>query len=243
MFVMHEKVLVARSSFFRNAFKDSWVEGNEKVITLSDVDEQTFTLYQQIVYRGRVPCIGVRKSHAAKQKSDQDCTAPEECRHEYEALCILYAFVERIQDLDAKNSTSTALIWKLNDEAAHTVYRKQRGKTCFPSAEAISTMYNSTPRGCPGQALMAHAYAFYGQASTVLPDPEDVPLEFIWDVISALLSKNFDPIQHRFLLPEDYQEDEGRRWEYNLQTNRSREWCTCHGCVSVRSSSMVSPTP
>ncbi|KAK7193038.1 hypothetical protein PSPO01_00832 [Paraphaeosphaeria sporulosa] len=233
---MHEKVLTERSSYFRNAVKDSWVEATDGVIILQDVDEQTFALYQQLVYRGRVPCLEVntvKESSPERRDPNRDCAHPEVCSNEYESLCDLYAFAERMQDLKAKNSTVAALILKLNDELAYT-HHNQPGKVCFPSAEAIRTMYENTSGNCPGRAVLAHAYAFYGQASTCmqLPYLDEVPAEFHWDVNRALLSIRHHVIQHCYLDPGDYQEEEGKQWDckFKLFPNPT---CTCRVCLSL----------
>lgn len=48
-FTAHKDVLCARSEFFRTACSKSWREGQEKVVPLPEVEEETFQTYMDLV--------------------------------------------------------------------------------------------------------------------------------------------------------------------------------------------------
>jgi len=172
VFVIDEKSLAARSKFFNNALKGRWKEAEDKIVRLPDDEASIFAVYKQLVYTGRIPCMEVQKPPIEYRRMPDHCDIPTACCKEYESLCSLYVFADKIQDLRAKSSTTAALVWKINDETGQL---ENDGNVCFPSAQAISIMYLNTPRNCPGRVVLARAYAFYGHEYTSLPGANEVP--------------------------------------------------------------------
>jgi hypothetical protein len=49
-FVIHKRVLTARSDFFVKALEKHWKEGEDKVVELPEDDIEIFNLYRGLVY-------------------------------------------------------------------------------------------------------------------------------------------------------------------------------------------------
>jgi hypothetical protein len=57
VFLVHKSALIARSQFFKTAMGGKWQEAQDGVVKLPDDDGDTFALYEQLVYTGKVPAF------------------------------------------------------------------------------------------------------------------------------------------------------------------------------------------
>ncbi|KAF1946475.1 hypothetical protein EJ02DRAFT_450564 [Clathrospora elynae] len=84
-FYIHEALPTSSSKFFEKTMKRGWEKAEEKLFNLPEDDPETFALYRQVVYTGRIPVF----HEVPEQDSDEDelytyCNNKEFCKFEYE---------------------------------------------------------------------------------------------------------------------------------------------------------------
>lgn len=108
---------------------------------LGSEDPDTFALYEQLVYTGRLP---------SKQKSKLA---------EYTVLAKLYTLGEMLQDTGAKNSALEAILTCSKE-------KQPDGSSGYcPSSQIINIIYDGTPGPCLARSLMVDFYTFQGDKS------------------------------------------------------------------------------
>jgi hypothetical protein len=164
VFLVHKSALTARSQFFKTAMGGKWQEAQDGVVKLPDDDGDTFALYEQLVYTGKVPAFDdseetERKVVTSYGRSWIDCVS-NHCKPEWELLSRLYVLAEKLQDLAAKNATVDAMIEKVQRKARIKGTRLGLRK-CLPTPRAIEIMYENTPGFCPGRQVLVHIFVQY----------------------------------------------------------------------------------
>lgn len=190
-FSIHEALLTARSTFFKNIMTRDCVEAESKTVKLPDeVDPETFALYEQLVYTGMIP--GKRFDTEMYAEEPARNREPHEfCAKEYENLCGLYILCERIEDPEGKTAALTALVTKLNDE--HVDENRNR-IGCFPGKKAINIMYEGTTEYNLGRDVLVDAYAeFAKDVPREMPAAKEVPVEFFRDLAISMISDGSQP--------------------------------------------------
>jgi hypothetical protein len=160
-FCIHEALLTARSKFFEKAMGKGWKEAEEKLVKLPEDDPDIFALYEQVIYTGRIPLVEVTGERVTKCGiPGVSCQVPNSCAQEYTSLSGLYVLAEKLQDMKTKNTAIKGITTKVTHEA-NTVKNNWGGGPCLPSREAITIMYEKTPRSCPGRQVLLDCFLYY----------------------------------------------------------------------------------
>lgn len=218
VFVIHEGVLTTRSKFFKNAMQKGWKEAEDKIVKLPEDDPTAFELYEQLVYAGHVPGLDDTIMETRWDMLIDVCKAPRVCEDEYVALCQLYVLAEKLQDLQAKNSTTKALLSRFRCE-----YDAVNDNACLPCAHAINIMYRNTPTMCPGREVLVDLYVWYGGAYAIMEAEEEcseygsLPGDFLRDVAYKAIHirkipREKDSAFHPYRQPDYYKEQEEEAW-------------------------------
>ncbi|KAF1977149.1 hypothetical protein BU23DRAFT_565290 [Bimuria novae-zelandiae CBS 107.79] len=109
------------TKFADNALKGHWVEGQTRELTLSDDDPEIFASYLYLLYGRPLPLKSVQQGRDTLELKDRYQQFHLECDH----LCRLHVFVEKFQDVQAKDSTIGILINRI--ERDHMIYMPRVG--------------------------------------------------------------------------------------------------------------------
>ena len=121
-------------------------------------------------------------------------------------------FAEKVEDMEARNSTVEALISKINDELAG--HPAKEDAVCFPGADVIFHMYCGTAEDCPGRRVLVRAYSQYANASTLLPEANDVPGIFRRDLLfEKTRIHNYAQNNSKLPVMLSFKEKEGVEWK------------------------------
>lgn len=185
VFFIHESILSARTDYFIDSLQKLKKEAHVKVVKLPEEDLKIFTLYVHLVYTDMIPyMIEDDKKKDWSCRLDDDRGLHISCDEEYNALCELYAFAEKIEDAKTQIATITALAEKIEGSIDHEQCAVL--SFCFPPVESINIMYNKTRPGSAGQLLLSHTYARHSdKLDNPLPKVDSVPAMFLWDVAEA----------------------------------------------------------
>jgi hypothetical protein len=214
-FHIHQALLTARPKFFEKAMQKGWKDAEEKLVKLPEDDPDTFAIYEQVVYTGRVPLLEVIDDGVLKGDNKSTwCQVSETCDHDYISLSALYVLAEKLQNLKARNTTVEAIIREVTHEVA-TV----DDSPCLPSLAAITTMYSKTPHHCPGRQVFFDCFTFCAGYGTLQDtgDWETLPREFLYDL--ALNALSFRTKPKKFLPQEQvdrYLENEDETLEWHM---------------------------
>lgn len=153
---------------------------------LPEEDPEIFALYIELVYTGAIPyMIKSDEKDDWSCRSDADRGHHDSCVEEYNTLCKLYALAEKVEDTKAQIATITALAEKIDDSIIHAACVNT--KFCFPPVESINIMYENTRPYSAGQKLLAHTYARHSEDGNPLPNVDQVPPLFLFDVAEIAL--------------------------------------------------------
>lgn len=98
-FIVHEHLLVANSEYAQTALKKEWNEASEGVFSLPEDDINSFDLYQQWLYTGKIYV-----NRVSNQLQD---------RHHYERLVRAYTLGEKLIDCNFKDAIVDCIISRL----------------------------------------------------------------------------------------------------------------------------------
>ncbi|KAF1844384.1 uncharacterized protein K460DRAFT_357990 [Cucurbitaria berberidis CBS 394.84] len=104
-FYIHEKLLRSTSSFFDNALKEGWKEGQGGIIRLSEVEPAIFTIWTKWLYTGRM--------FVMKDGDDRIGPDGDSYSGEWDRLRDCYASGDFLQDSDFKDATIDALVTRM----------------------------------------------------------------------------------------------------------------------------------
>lgn len=142
-YTIHEEILCCTSPFFTAAVRKGWKEGLDCTIDLPDDQPQTFELYAQWLYGGKVLSRGVEKSK----------------RHDEELGQLIDAFVfgEKVQDGNYRDAIIDAVI-------AYTNTSDKDGQRWYPASTIVDRAYRGTPAGSPLRKLLIDFHVYHGRA-------------------------------------------------------------------------------
>jgi hypothetical protein len=113
-FYVHETLLRANGPFFDNAFKGPWKEREERTITLTETDPETFNIYLQWLYTARLFC-----TKEDDERDDADSVAGILYR-EIERWSHCYKLADFLQSSDFKDALIDTAIEKMIKERCHS---------------------------------------------------------------------------------------------------------------------------
>ncbi|KAH4000213.1 hypothetical protein HBI26_197700 [Parastagonospora nodorum] len=96
---IHENILRGSSSFFDNALKKEWKEGQDRAIDLPEVNNEAFSIWIKWLYTGSV-FLTRPEDHSSDGKSSKECPRWDNC----------YALGDFLQDTDFKDACIDVMI-------------------------------------------------------------------------------------------------------------------------------------
>lgn len=178
-------LLTQNSEFFQTALKKEWEEGQTRVIKMPMEDATLVTQYLDFAYAAKL------RSHCIEEPYDFEPDAGE-----YENLCELYLFGERVLDVNARNAIVTELIRLVDllDAECH-----------LPGNACIDTIYAGTPAGHPARRLMVDLQVYYRRADY----SKDLDQEYLADVVNEFTQRARDGgrlycLHHETLNADEY---------------------------------------
>ena len=172
-FDVHEALLTARSTFFKNALSGDWKEAEDRVVNLPDVEGAIFQLYIHLLYTDKLASI---------PESDSQ-------RHiEYCRMAKLYVLGDRLMDITTKNVAIDALIQTAKEPTAN-------GKSYAPGNMCIRIIYEGTQQNSLVRQLMIDFYVYGASGGWMLKATADKwPLDFLYDLTIALANTRKAPL-------------------------------------------------
>ena len=190
-FYIHEGILTARSEFFEDAIRQgSWKESNTRTVKFPEDNLKMFALYMQLAYTGVISPVYYGDNSRGRTHMICSCDHPEYFAEEYESLCRLYVFSEKVRDVNAKKATLSALISKINQELLDRCdLRDPKDTKYLPGAKAINIMYGGTMEHDVGRMVLVDCYVKVGSGMPWgKPDIEMVDVEFLKDLVKNFLA-------------------------------------------------------
>ncbi|KAF2704127.1 hypothetical protein K504DRAFT_538138 [Pleomassaria siparia CBS 279.74] len=177
-FFIHQGLLCDRSEFFKKALSGAWKEAEERKVVLPEDDAATFALYQQLLYTNALPVKQEIQETCQTNKSERWKAQLEE---EYKCLSKLYVLAEKLVDPKTKRVTLNAL-------EAQAV-EKIDSRNLYPNLECVRIIYAGTVLHSPARQLLVSFYNDHGDAKFLYDKVEDVPKDFLYDLVAAMLAR------------------------------------------------------
>lgn len=164
-FFVHSELLRRSSAFFDAALKQEWHEGKQRTVQLPEQDPETFNLYVQWLYSGRI-LSKVDGAHGSVN---------------YLLVTKLYALGEVLLDNVFQDRIIDVLVTCVREKG-------KDGTTRWPAQEHVNTIYRGTTKGSAGRRLMVNMHVLQGRGNWLGEDADSCHHEFAVDLARALMS-------------------------------------------------------
>ncbi|KAF2008222.1 hypothetical protein P154DRAFT_558485 [Amniculicola lignicola CBS 123094] len=172
VFYISEKLLCARSAFFRKALSEDWKEGQDKLVKLEEEDPEIFALYEYLSHHNKVPVLGSSKYRPETFEVDY--------RAEELLTAKLYILCEFLGDVISKNLLVDAMMEGLNETFL------------FPWPKTISMIYDGTSEHNLMRKLLQDFYILNAAPGWFVDMVVDeFPKEFLFAVCVGLVNKSY----------------------------------------------------
>lgn len=164
-------------------------------IDVGDLEIERFEAYLDFLYRGlRTEHFHVDPYLSATTNAIQrgtrgavHQTVEDAVDAEYMAICQLYVFCGRVQDLEARKVLLSALI-------KSTTKIWEDHFNYFPLANIVRLVYAEKSTIDPVRAFLVDCWAFRGEHSWVENEPAgSLPPQFLFDIMVAMLKYRVEP--------------------------------------------------
>jgi len=134
-FILHQNAVCDKSKFFKAACSKQWLEGQERIVRLPEVDEVTFQAYFRWIYSGDV------QEPTCTEQSDASAK-----RTEQESLIKLYLLGDTLDDVE------------LRSKATSRLFTVMRSHDTIPSVPNLNLIYESTMSGSPLRKMVVDVF-------------------------------------------------------------------------------------
>ncbi|KAK3700452.1 hypothetical protein LTR37_015956 [Vermiconidia calcicola] len=165
-FCVHPALLQKHSNIFEAALKKEWTSGQQRIVDLWEENPDTFTLYAQWLYTGKL------------------FTKREPASTSYKRYAELYVLGEKLIDRTFQNRVMDATVAAKREP-------DENGRKYRPNASLSSIVYSGTPKGSPLRRFMVDCYLRSGASGSIqqhADEPDKVDHEFLMDLSAALLA-------------------------------------------------------
>ncbi|CAG9989478.1 unnamed protein product [Clonostachys byssicola] len=171
-FTIHENVICASSQFFKKAMSGEWSEAKSRSVRLADEDPDVFHIYTQWLYHDTFP-VRVDKPGV-------------EGNAEYLLLAKAYVLGDMLQDGNFKDAILDAMVEKTESKLSNDT-------TLFPVGPVIRHIYDNTMESSEARRLLVDLYTEHGRGDWLRKraSREDLPKEFLYDLVVAVLDKRY----------------------------------------------------
>ena len=163
-FIIHQDAACAKSKFFKAACSTRWLEGQEKIVRLRDVDPTVFQAYSRWVYSGELPTPICIDSSNVRDKSAEKALLIE-----------LLILGDRLDDIDMRNQAKPMLLDSM--ERHHTL--------C--GYELVNRIYASTLPGSLVRKMLVDVAISRQNPSVLAKHVSKYAAEFVQEVAIAAL--------------------------------------------------------
>ncbi|KAF2112095.1 hypothetical protein BDV96DRAFT_456384, partial [Lophiotrema nucula] len=161
-FNLYKDVLTFHSTYFRNALKHEWVEGQSKIITLTEDDPDVFQIFSYWLFSKRLyhpdPAI------QASDLNDIPLT--------FRRICEIYVLGDMRGIPELCNATLDLF------------FAKMMAQWVFP-CDQLNHVYDNTPDKSPLRQLCLDDYVKWGSVESINADTSSYPKDFLVDLIIA----------------------------------------------------------
>lgn len=163
-FIIHQDAVCAKSKFFQAACSTRWLEGQERIVRLRDVDPTVFQAYSRWVYSGKISgpnCIG--SSNASDKTAEKSL------------LIELHILGDKLDDIDVRNQAKRMLLDSM----------ERHNSLCDHSH--VNRIYESTLPGSLVRKMLVDVVISRQLRSDFAENISDNPAEFVQEVAIAAL--------------------------------------------------------
>lgn len=175
IFDVHESLLSARSSFFRNALDRKWKEGQDRRVKLPADEPDVFRIYVNYLYTGVLAVIPDPLPAIYKGAED------------HLSLAKVYVLAEMLQDTTAKNAVVEAMLVTCR-RTFHD------GQYHLPGPQVIHIVYEGTPGSSPMRRVLVDLYTYRATRHCVEAfTSQKWPHEFYQELAICMMVKRAKP--------------------------------------------------
>ncbi|KAJ4344990.1 hypothetical protein N0V95_006027 [Ascochyta clinopodiicola] len=148
----------------------NWSEAKERIVRLPEDPPTIFHIYVDLLYTNQITVISNSASRVPTLVYDEQNT-----------LARLYVLVEKLQDLDAKNKTLTAMVASLCETYSD-------GHKYAIGHAAVHIVYEGTPSGSLLRKLIVDTYTSQATRSWV-SEAQKLPDDFVRELLISVVAK------------------------------------------------------
>ena len=165
-FVVHQNKICEKFKFFRAACSKRWIEGQEKLVRLPEVDIEVFQEYWEWVYSGTIP--------AGRCTVDSNMTAKNA---EHLLLINLYLLADLLDDIKLRNWSTEEMSKSL--------------ETCnmVPLSDALEAVWSGTQKGSRFRRQFVDFAVARVDRDSMAGVIEQFPSEFVREFAIAAMRK------------------------------------------------------
>lgn len=171
-FYVFKHLLVKQSAYFREEIGDS------AHLRLGDdfTERDIFELYVKYLYSGKIHC-----------KIDDGGTDDGGSSNgkEYELLCGLFVFAEKVQDVSTQNAVMDALLCKydsVDDQDQHWL----------PPDNVVAEVYSWISEGSPIRRFLVDVCTWASEPKLLMENSDNLPKDFLLELAAHLLGKHVE---------------------------------------------------
>jgi hypothetical protein len=165
-YYVHQNLITARSEYFKRATNGKWQESDERTVNLREDVPDIFEIYLNLLYTGT---LATKKPLFGRTDAD----------NEYTILAQVYVLAEKLQDTEAKNSVSEAIL---------LLTRELTTPWSRVPINAVEVIYDGTPDSSQARRLFVDLFADHG-GDDWLPAEADIPHDFLYDLSIRLFKQ------------------------------------------------------
>jgi hypothetical protein len=166
-FLVHHGVITPRSEYIKRALNKHWQGGKEIIVSLTKEDPDTFSLYLELVYRGRLS-LG-RQTGTMEDEANM-------VAQNYLVLADIYILADFLVDPCTKNTIVDTM---LAQARVNRVSYSWSGYYHLPGKEVINTLYATTMQNDGVRKLLVELYDANEIELADVEKWEDVSPEFV----------------------------------------------------------------
>lgn len=163
-FILHQDLVCAKSKFFKAACSKQWLEGQDRVVQLPEIEAATFRWYSLWVYSDKLegPTFTV--------ESDSTERAAER-----ESIVKLYLLGDSLDDVGLRNKTNELL------------FKTMRTQRKLIDPEIINLAWESTLPKCPLRKMLIDVHVSRKSWGDFAEHISEYPVEFLQELAVAAL--------------------------------------------------------
>lgn len=176
--------LTSVSPFFEDKFKDDLAD---RFLSLTGTPPSTFAIFNE--------WLSARK--LVNQDGDPYNVTKDGKTPRFDELLRVYIFATKYN------------VPQLRRDALDTFARYTRNCSFVPDSDHIIACYKVLPRSSPWCKYLANIYAYYYDGEWTVEDPNTLPREFMFEVLTVMMKNRADLVDGKGMKLCDYHEHDG----------------------------------